>query len=1416
MKCLHLWILKRSFLLPTIRHVKDFQESYADMKNLVLQGERQYRLPHNTYAESSCIVDLCHCHMPVHLDGVATVLMTGDGLLFRVGEDGPGWTKDLNLTCGQPQAWSQVSFVAPNIVCLGRNGAIVTVEPESGAMELVGEFEHGIECSAWSPDKEILALVTLTEGEDGTLQSVLLSMSSAFEVVAEVQIENHDHEVSICWRPDSALLAISSVDRSDNERKVRIYRRENLELLNIGRTEDGSGKLAPNLQSCDMAWAGPGCSQLLATVQRKGTKTQMVAFFEPNGLRHGEFVLRVSPACNVAGLVWNSKSDIMALWLEDADSDKIQLWSRTNYHWYLKQELRFSKGGLIKVIFDEETPYVMYAVRRDKQPFWTRFEFRWETQVLMDGCSSTVYVVDGCVLNRTPLHQALTPPPMYGSSVTMDNPISHLFFSRATAHSSPLVACFLADGSCCIVRDRLDKGVPFTKSAVLAPVVEWNRTTIDPKSLRHFVPIGERNDELHLAAIASALSGETVELFVHMSVSLRNESTSTLDLIDMIPLEGRVIAVAPWLDREDGGLIQLETGKLLEYFVGNEFSITISESLAEPLIEPCPWIAGLKDMDRWTHGSTTTKQRLVIGSSIRMRLYCHDLLLCNRITSFSVSVSHEYLCYISAGSKTCIRFVPLVDLIKFDPLMGFDDNQLFEGYGSRAVERGSEVVTVVPDNPSVVLVLPRGNLEVVYPRALVLRKLVHLIFQDNFGEALLLMRRQQVDLNLLVDLRPCAFLADNTGLVKAFLEQTKDIDHLNLFIASLQNFDCTVHKLKILAWWMTGASVDNAKPFDFTGKVSDVCMKLRANMMLAESEGRIGDRSIEPGHFLLPILSTFAKEDPPKLDEALRLIKQRTLSPHTGSSSNKPPSLGGSSQRAIQYLAFLADYDLLFDTALGMYEFDLARAIASNSQMDPKVYLPLLRSYQNTPHYYGRFKVDLKLNRFDLALRNLVESYASVEVLEVVNGDDSATSESWTNDMASCLRFITEHELYETGLELLPNNPERSSLLLSLGDYLMNRNQASGALTAYMACENIDRERAMKAARLSGNWETLFILFVDETSNIPEESQRLKRQLLAREIAEELCFAGEGSTMRRRVFANAARILLDYGGNWSGAVDILLQGEMWMEAQRIIMLFPGDNRLGDVVEAAISFAETSILDMQERTDTFKGGMSRYEKVLSLRKEAIVREAEIDGDETVTDNESIFSIASHASGRSAMSIASTGSSTSVSSVISARSKSTFSLSGGDDRNRHKSKYNPRGANGTSQIRKKKGKNRAKVLPGSEQELIGIVQELRSSCLDELQRDVVAETITFLARNGKLDLATELYYAHESYAKTIEESQASRIERSKREHALALEKERREGTITTSSISLGVEQELDSFACFPLPGDLHSLFHFIPRR
>jgi elongator complex protein 1 len=100
----------------------------------------------------------------------------------------------------------------------------------------------------------------------------------------------------------------------------------------------------------------------------------------------------------------------------------------------------------------------------------------------------------------------------------------------------------------------------------------------------------------------------------------------------------------------------------------------------------------------------------------------------------------------------------------------------------RSIERGARLVTAIPTKMSLVLQMPRGNLETIYPRAMVLAGIRKLVEQKDYGSAFLTCRTQRVDMNILYDHRPEQFL-ENVGL---FLEQVKDPANIDLFLSTLK------------------------------------------------------------------------------------------------------------------------------------------------------------------------------------------------------------------------------------------------------------------------------------------------------------------------------------------------------------------------------------------------------------------------------------------------------------------------------------------------------------------------------------------------------------------------------------------------------------------------------------------------------
>lgn len=100
----------------------------------------------------------------------------------------------------------------------------------------------------------------------------------------------------------------------------------------------------------------------------------------------------------------------------------------------------------------------------------------------------------------------------------------------------------------------------------------------------------------------------------------------------------------------------------------------------------------------------------------------------------------------------------------------------------RSIERGAKLVTVMPSIFALVMQMPRGNLETIYPRALVLAGIRNNINDKKYKKAFLACRNHRVDMNILHDHTPRRFMED----VALFVDQVKKVEHIDLFLSQLR------------------------------------------------------------------------------------------------------------------------------------------------------------------------------------------------------------------------------------------------------------------------------------------------------------------------------------------------------------------------------------------------------------------------------------------------------------------------------------------------------------------------------------------------------------------------------------------------------------------------------------------------------
>ena len=171
-----------------------------------------------------------------------------------------------------------------------------------------------------------------------------------------------------------------------------------------------------------------------------------------------------------------------------------------------------------------------------------------------------------------------------------------------------------------------------------------------------------------------------------------------------------------------------------------------------------------------------------------------------------------------------------------------------------------------------ILQMPRGNLEAFEPRPLIFLKAKELIEKKQILSCLLLLRRQKIDLNYLIDYNPNIFLEEVNNLVRESLEVNPEL--LSLLISSLQPGDTTIFKYPMNkptnvpneSW--REMQLPSSDFFDGMNKVNIVCTSVR-DALLTFLNGVQGPLS---ANALNPALCTYAKQSPPLLVEALTLI----------------------------------------------------------------------------------------------------------------------------------------------------------------------------------------------------------------------------------------------------------------------------------------------------------------------------------------------------------------------------------------------------------------------------------------------------------------------------------------------------------------------------------------------------------------
>ena len=391
-----------------------------------------------------------------------------------------------------------------------------------------------------------------------------------------------------------------------------------------------------------------------------------------------------------------------------------------------------------------------------------------------------------------------------------------------------------------------------------------------------------------------------------------------------------------------------------------------------------------------THNNHLYENGTLISTEVNSFLIFKHFLLFTQLSSSPYSTLH----LIDLNEpKTIENFKKLTEGKNTNLL--YKQNLNYKDFYMRTLERGASLVCC--SGIKLILQMPRGNLETIMPRLIVLDEIKKDVLNLKYEQAFILCRKNKINLNLIYDIDPEQFMKN----IKLFVTGVKKEDYLNLFLNSLIDDYC--EEFKIL--FNYNKSLNEINKNNTNTKTNKICKIIRQLLLT--------DKNKETGEYLSTIIITYIKQNPHLYLDALKLVQQLKI-------ENKPEK----ADKALEFLCWMVQADTLFDFALMTYDFELVIMVAKHTQKDPKEYLKYLHELEEirkTEPIKMKYKINMDQKNYLGALK------------ELSKGGDKYFKEA--------LDLIQKYNLYDEALSLY-NSPLYENFFVQIyekkGDYIMN------------------------------------------------------------------------------------------------------------------------------------------------------------------------------------------------------------------------------------------------------------------------------------------------------------------------------------------------------------------------------------------
>lgn len=782
----------------------------------------------------------------------------------------------------------------------------------------------------------------------------------------------------------------------------------------------------------------------------------------------------------VVGIHWSIDSDILAIESNRNGNSIIRLFVIGNYYWYRKQYLEF-KCEISALEWDPNysEPKTLHIMLSTGEYLIYRWDFAiHQSANKTSNDESMVAVIDGPNLFVTNFRSVVIPPPMYAHSLNLSN-CNINFTGFLKSHSTGQ-----SDNSFFVV-DSLNTvyifNTEFTKNApTIRHISDFKRMgayQIDKEEL-NVLPLQLRN-WLWLTEDFFIFS-HRVEKTTNIYLTKMIKELGKLSIIDKISIVDDIIQI---IDIKSCSSKQ-PTNSVLIYTMKKSYHVVTvkDDKFDSPLLLQfkTPFLC------EKTSALQVDENLIIFSLHHRNNLYRNGVKIASDVTSFFMI--EPFVAYTT------------IDKLHFHHIA--DDRKV----NDRAIENGGKLIAIVRDDSRTILQMPRGNLEAIQPRLLSICIFRYYMKNRLYKRAFDLLRKQRINLNLLVDNNPRQFWDDK----EEFINQISNPTWLNLFLTELQNEDYSktmysdIYSMETVAnEALTGYSAES--------KINIICDGLA--IVLTGKERM---------QFILPMITIHVKQN--NLEKALDLIWDLKNLPSTSVDKQENEARA---KEALSYLLYLVDVNKLFNVAIGMYDkFDLALFVATKSQLDPKEYLPVLKDFKNLSGSYRKYKIDLYLKRYERALKNIID---------VVRDDP--------NKYVECIDLIETHRLYSKALDFLNNNCENAlykAICFKYAEYLRLKQKLLEA--SYMYERADDFHQALLSAKHVTDWKRCLKL--------------AKKLNMSHEDYDHLLNGLSASLVDSQNYKCAADLAILNGANYSKAISILIQGNLYTDAIYLAALGP--------------------------------------------------------------------------------------------------------------------------------------------------------------------------------------------------------------------------------------------------------------------